>query len=99
MKVKEAIKEIEYLIGDGVVLEHIVVDLPQESIEALKVAIKACEKQIAKKVVIYSDDESADVYCPNCNKCIGHNEMVYDDFYYRGWIPMYCQECGQAIIW
>ena len=28
----------EYLIGDGVVLEHIVVDLPQESIEALKVA-------------------------------------------------------------
>lgn len=67
--------------------------------KAKEIAIKACEKQIAKKVVIYSDDGSADVYCPNCNKCIGHNEMVYDDFYYRGWIPMYCQECGQAIIW
>ena len=57
------------------------------------------EKDIPKKVVSYSDDESDHVYCPRCHECIGSNEIVYDDFYYRGWTPMYCQECGQAMIW
>lgn len=67
--------------------------------EPCEIAIEACEKQIAKRVISYSDDESDHVYCPNCNECIGSNEMVYEDFYYRGWSPMYCQECGQAMIW
>jgi hypothetical protein len=62
------------------------------------VAIKALEKQIPKKVVSYSDDESDHVYCPCCNECIGSNDIVYEDFYYRGFAPMYCQECGQAMI-
>lgn len=56
-------------------------------------------KEIPQKVVSYSDDESDHVYCPRCNECIGTNEMIYDDFYYRGWSPMYCQECGQAMVW
>ena len=56
------------------------------------------EKDIPKKVISYSDDESDHVYCPRCNECIGTNEMIYDDFYYRGFAPMYCQECGQAMI-
>lgn len=38
---EETIKEIEYLISDGVVLENIVVELPQKSIEALNMAITA----------------------------------------------------------
>lgn len=67
--------------------------------KAKELAIEACEKQIAKKVVSYSDDESDHVYCPCCNECIGTNEMIYDDFYYRGFSPMHCQECGQAMIW
>ena len=66
--------------------------------EPCEIAIEACKKQIPKQVVSYSDDESDYVYCPNCNKCIGNNEMVYDDFYYRCWSPMYCKECGQAMI-
>lgn len=61
--------------------------------------IKALEKQIPKKVIRYSDDESDHVFCPNCNECIGSNEIIWDDFYHRGWSAMYCQECGQAMIW
>ena len=62
-------------------------------------AIDALNKQIPKKILNYSDDESDYVYCPSCNECIGSNEVIYDDFYIRGWTPMYCQECGQAMIW
>ena len=62
------------------------------------VVIEAVEKQIPKKVVSYSDDESDNVYCPCCNECIGSNDIIYEDFYYRGFAPMYCQECGQAMI-
>jgi hypothetical protein len=65
----------------------------------MKNAINALEKQIPKKVVRYSDDESDHVFCPCCNERIGSNEIVYDDFYLRGWSAMYCQECGQAMIW
>ena len=61
-------------------------------------AIEALEKQIPKKVVSYSDDESDHVYCPCCNECIGSNDIIYEDFYYRGFAPMHCQECGQAMI-
>ena len=52
-----------------------------------------------KKVVCEGDDESDYVYCPCCNACIGSNEFVWEDFYYREWRPMHCQECGQAMIW
>lgn len=67
--------------------------------EAVAVAMVALNKQIPKKVIRYSDDESDPVYCPCCNECIGSNEIIYDDFYYRGWSVMYCQECGQAMVW
>lgn len=55
-------------------------------------------KDIPMKVVSYSDDESDHVYCPRCHECIGSNDIVYEDFYCRGFAPMYCQECGQAMI-
>lgn len=64
-----------------------------------KIAVKALEKQTPKKVVCDGDDESDWVYCPCCHEPIGSNEFVYDDFYYRNWKPMHCQECGQAMIW
>lgn len=57
------------------------------------------EKDIPKKVVCDGDDESDYVYCPRCNECIGSNEFVWEDFYHREWKPIYCQECGQAMIW
>ena len=66
---------------------------------ALDMAIESLGKQIPKRVVSYSDDESNHVFCPCCNECIGSNEIIYDDFYLRGWSVMYCQECGQAMIW
>lgn len=57
------------------------------------------EKDIPKKVVCDGDDESDHVYCPHCKHCIGSNDFVYDDFYYRDWKPMHCIECGQSMIW
>lgn len=67
MKAKEAIKEIEYLIGDGVVLEHIVVDLPQESIEALEIAIEALKKQSDENYIKI-------VRCKDCS--VPHNKYT-----------------------
>lgn len=61
-------------------------------------AVEALEKQIPKKVVRYSNDESDYAYCPCCNEYIGSNDMIYEDFYCRGFAPMYCQECGQAMV-
>lgn len=62
-------------------------------------AIAALDTQIPKKVICEGDDESDYVYCPCCHTPIGSNDFVYDDFYYRNWRPMHCQECGQAMIW
>ena len=61
--------------------------------------VVALDKQIPHKVVCEGDDESDYVYCPYCRTCIGSNEMVWEDFYYRNWKPIHCQECGQAMIW
>ena len=65
----------------------------------MKNVVVALDKQIPYKVVCDGDDESDYVYCPYCRTCIGSNEFVWQDFYYRDWKPMYCQECGQAMIW
>jgi hypothetical protein len=64
-----------------------------------KMAIEALEKQTPKKVVCDGDDESDHVYCPCCHECIGSNEIIWEDFYYRDWKPAHCPECGQAMIW
>lgn len=56
-------------------------------------------KDVPMKVVCDGYDESDYVHCPRCNAHIGSNDIVYDDFYYRDWKPMHCQECGQAMIW
>ena len=64
-----------------------------------RVAIKALEKQIPKRVVCKGDDESDDVHCPCCNEYIGSNETVWDWFYYNGEKNMHCTYCGQAMTW
>lgn len=92
MTYEEAINEIKYLIGDGVVLEHIVVDLPQESIEALKVAIEAIEKQIPKKPI--KNDLSYSGYC--CPTCKSNVYQLRSHNIYK---TPYCIFCGQAIDW
>ena len=64
-----------------------------------RVAVKAIDKQISKKVFCDGDDESDYVYCPHCDEIIGSNEFIWGYFHDRDWKPMYCQECGQAMIW
>lgn len=56
-------------------------------------------KEIPMKVICDGDDESDSVYCPYCHEYIGSNDFVWEDFYDRGWTPMYCRECGQAMVW
>ena len=64
-------------------------------VEALKVAVKALEKQIPKKPNIwgdgYADGEMIyDMYdCPNCEKSYEIDCEKYD----------YCPACGQRIDW
>ena len=67
--------------------------------EVLDCCYKAIQKQIPKKVVVDSYDDMDPVYCPCCHEHIGCTDLVYDEFYHRCWSPMYCQECGQAMIW
>lgn len=92
---RKAINEIEYLIGDGVVLEYIYVTLPQESIDALKVAIKALEKQIPQAVKYNNrHGDGYDYYnrdyfnCPACGRRLRNKQK-----------DPYCPKCGQAIKW
>ena len=49
---KEVMKEIEYLIKDGIVLEDIIVPLPTESIEALTQAAKGLAR-----LELYEDND------------------------------------------
>lgn len=86
MKEIEAIKELQESIN-----------LPfgrNVSDEAAKLAIKALEKQVAKKPSFEGDGYDPDgnlVYdtwiCPCCEK---HYEVDYDDY-------DYCPNCGQGI--
>lgn len=67
---------------------------PMEYINsAIEVAIKALEKQIAKKPIIKETDEKKLYKCPCCDKVFVE---AYDTVQ-RGFIPSYCNMCGQAI--
>ena len=67
--------------------------------EVLDCCYKAILKQIPEPVIKYGDDESDHVCCPRCHERIGSNENVWEEFFYRGWAPMHCQECGQSMVW
>ena len=56
-------------------------------------AIQALEKQVAKKPIMQSTDEKKIYKCPCCNKIFFE---AYDTVQ-RGYIPKYCEMCGQSI--
>ena len=91
VKIEDAISHFKYGISHDIFNEPVT--------SYAKMAVNALEKQIPQKAVCEGDDESDYVYCPCCHKCIGSNEMVWEDFYYREWNPIHCEECGQAIVW
>ena len=90
MTENEAIKELHEIRPRGGII-------PQKRAEAIDVAIKALEKQIAKKPEYeadgYADGELVYDYakCPIC----GH------DFEYgiNDWGCEYCSDCGQKLDW
>lgn len=91
MNIQESINHFKYGISHDIFSEPVTT--------YVNTAVAALEKQIPKKVVCEGDDEGDSVYCPCCNVCIGSKEFVWEDFYYRDWKPMHCQECGQAMVW
>lgn len=56
--------------------------------EALRMAIKALEKQIAKKPRFYAHN----YYCTECGNLVGNNEFEWQRF-------LYCDNCGQKLDW
>ena len=67
-----------------------------DSIEAMDMAIKALEKQIAKKPYIQQDNRNNDcLECPFCDSFIGYECDCRDEHYQID----YCPNCGQAIDW
>ena len=91
MNIQDAINHFKYGISHDIFSEPVT--------SYAKIAAEAIDKQVPKKVICDGDDESDYVYCPNCKTIIGSNEFVWEDFYYREWKTMHCQECGQAMIW
>lgn len=87
------IKNIRWFIRTDEIYPH--VDTAQENIKILSEGIKACEKQIAKKVVIKPhgdiDDDFVLPHCPNCD------EVLMDCFDAKD--IKYCINCGQKLKW
>lgn len=88
--IQEAINHFKYGISHDIFSEPVTT--------YAEMAVEALEKKTQKIVIRDGHDESDDVYCPCCKTYIGANESVWDDFYNREWKPIYCQECGQAMI-
>lgn len=61
--------------------------------EAVNMAIKALEKQIPKKTILQRSDEKSLYKCPCCDRIFVE---AYDNVQ-RGYIPKFCEMCGQAI--
>ena len=78
MTESEAIKELHEIRPRGGII-------PKKRAEAIDVAIKALEKQIAKKP-IYDNYHRAGYRCPNCNNT---NPWGYE----------HCRYCGQKLDW
>lgn len=86
MTVEEALKEI---VENGIELgagDYV-------DVNALKVARKALEKQIAKKPII---KEWSPAKCPCCGCDL--SESIGDGYYKHFYSLMFC-ECGQKLDW
>ena len=58
-----------------------------------EIAIQALEKQIPKKPIIQKTDEKSLYKCPCCTKIFFE---AYENTQ-RGYIPKFCEMCGQSI--
>lgn len=94
MTPQEAIKRIE---------NHIEIHSRKEPhaffiTKALKLAVKALEKQIPKKPIVDSANlvDLQDFHCPKCNQKI---IARIDGEWIAGKQQNYCDKCGQAIDW
>ena len=63
-------------------------------VEALKVAVKALEKQIPKKPIMKTD--SCAYFCPCCN---GHIRSIYTRKEIILDEHIFCGRCGQKLDW
>ena len=94
---EEAIKEIDYLINDGVVTETFVAPLEQKSIDALKLAIEALSQPPRAKGrwKLGSELDNVDyehfIYCSNC-----HKEAYWDTDYGQQTFD-FCSNCGASM--
>lgn len=100
MKTEEAASIIEERVRVTEYVESGYVDCVD--IEALRIAIKALEKQIPKKPTTRIDDYYENLYrmyCPTCGNSIGRgNKRVgYVVRQYEG--QKCCGVCGQQIEW
>ena len=86
MNLKEVIKTLELAKAE------VEWNYPMDYAVAIDEAIKAVEKQIAKKPVFNSGSFH---FCPTC---VDENKTVsYDFLLDRG--QSYCRRCGQKILW
>lgn len=79
---------------DGMNNVEVVVGGDEETM-AMKLAVKALEKQIPKKVIL-GYDEQDDVLCPICKIEIAMMD-TWAEFESR--VYKYCPNCGQALDW
>lgn len=103
MTPKEAIKTLE------IAKAEVEWNYPLDYAIAIDTAIEALEKQVAKKLKIYTDTRNymdmygnvtdiyeVDIYeCPNCGAYI--TERFKDDTCEL--VPNYCNNCGQKFDW
>lgn len=96
MTENEAIKNIKDIIDECTEREEAVCYVTDVDAPALEMAIKALEKQIAKKPTYDGDGYAADGtfiwdewICPCCGR---RYEVDYDDY-------DYCPNCGQKLDW
>lgn len=90
MKPSEAIEKLKDILEEATETEYAVCYVTSCDEEPLRMAIKALEKQIPKKLI--ETEEFVEGSCQNCKRNIGWIKDEYFDF-------DNCPFCGQAIDW
>ena len=89
MTAQEAIEQIKMILEEVTSYEHAVCYVTSCNEEPLRLAIKALEKQIPKKIV--NIDKFSDyAECPSCGG-IATDEL--------GCLYKWCRKCGQKLKW
>lgn len=66
---------------------------PKDVDVACDIAIKALEKQVPKKTILQRSNEKSLYKCPCCDSIFVE---AYENMQ-RGYIPKFCEMCGQSI--